>query len=78
MDAITAAIQYAMVTTGHAPAVTHYDNGKEFVSSAVMAAVCMTGTATQTTTHHNPEENGIDERIIRTIMDGTRCIIQQL
>lgn len=65
-----------MATVGHAPAFIHSDNGKEFVSSAVMAAERMAGTATTTTTPHNPEGNCITENINRTLMNGTRCILR--
>lgn len=65
-----------MAEMGHAPAVLHSDNAEEFISSAVMAAVRMAGTATTTTTAHNPEANGMTERINRTLMNGTRCILR--
>lgn len=35
----------------------------------------MNGMATRTTVPHNPEENGIAERVNRTLMNGTRCIL---
>lgn len=76
LDAITHAIKYTADATGRPPRIIHSDNAKEYLSQAVQAAASAAGVRTQSTIPYNPEENGVAERINRTIMNGVRCVLQ--
>lgn len=42
---------------------------------AVRTDVRATGEFTRTTVQYNPEENGIAERVNRTLLEGTRYVL---
>lgn len=74
-QAITTAMEYTASIFGRPPFPLHYDNSKEVVGAAVREAAHTHVMVTRTTVPHNPEENGIAERVNRTLMTGTRCIL---
>lgn len=75
LQAVTAALAYSKKIRGDVPAIIHSDNAKEYVAHATIEAARQFGTTTSTTVPHNPEENGLAERLNRTIMDGVRCVL---
>lgn len=62
---------------GRPRAVLHSDNAKEYVSAAVKEATRMLGTDNHATIPYNPEENGIAERLNRTLMNAVRCVLTE-
>ena len=48
------------------------DNGKEYTSNAFEAYLRQHGIAHQTTVPYNPQQNGVAERMNRTIMNMVR------
>lgn len=74
--ALEAALNYVAATLGTPPQLIHSDNAKEYLSAAVKAIMSQYRTQLRTTIPHNPEENGIAERLNRTLMNGVRCILE--
>lgn len=74
-QAVMAALTYAKNANGQVPSLIHSDNAKEYLSNATQEAARSMGTNTRTTIPYNPEENGIAERVNRTIMDGARTVL---
>lgn len=72
---IIAALTYARHVRKVALTIVHSDNSKEYVAKATVEAARQFGATTRIATPYNPEENGIWERLSRTIMDGVRCAL---
>ena len=53
----------------------HTDNGKEYTSNAFEAYLRQHGIAHQTTIPYNPQQNGVAERMNRTIMNMVRSMM---
>ena len=53
------------------------DNGGEYISSSFRDYCKTTGIQQQFTAPHTPQQNGISERDGRTIMDMTRCLLNE-
>lgn len=74
-QAIIAALVYTKHNTGQVPSIIYSDNAKEYLSAASIDAARSMGTATRTTIPYNPEENGIAERINKTLLEGMRTVL---
>lgn len=53
------------------------DNGKEYMNSKFKTYFQNRGILHQTTVSYTPQQNGIAERINRTLVEMARCMIQQ-
>ena len=51
------------------------DNGKEYTSNYFEYYLCQHGIAHQTTIPYNPQQNGVVERMNRTIMNMVRSMM---
>lgn len=51
----------------------HRDSGGEFTSNEFREFLEMNGIAHQVTVHDTPEENGVAERLNRTLMERVRA-----
>jgi len=51
------------------------DNGGEYISEAFREYLKMTGISHQTTVPYSPQQNGVAERMNRTLMDTTRSML---
>lgn len=70
LQAIVAALTYAKQIRRDVPEVINIDNAKADVAHTTVEAGRQLGTTTTTPVSYDPEENGISERLIRTIMEG--------
>lgn len=70
----TTDIKYTTETFDTPSLLIHSDIAKEYVSRAVREAIRATRAFTPTTIPYNPEENGIEERLKRTLLNGTHCV----
>jgi hypothetical protein len=62
--------------TGHSIKVLRTDNGTEYVNREMDVLLRTSGIRHQNTVPHTPEQNGVAERANRTIMEKSRCMIQ--
>ena len=53
----------------------HTDNGMEFCSSEFDEFFRDEGIARHQIVHHTPQENGVAERMNRTLLERTRCML---
>lgn len=74
-QAIKAALMDVRNTRGDVPRVIHSDNAKEYLAVASVAAAHQFGVTTRTTAPYNPEENGVAERINRTLLKAARAVL---
>ena len=51
------------------------DNGLEYVNESMKQYLRQCGERHETTVPHNPEQNGLAERMNRTIVERARCIL---
>lgn len=75
LKAIITALDHTKAIFGKPPVIIHSDKAKEYLSAAVQEATRRSGTATTTSIPRNPEKNGVAERVNRTFMNGTRCVL---
>lgn len=60
---------------GHKIAILHCDNGGEYTSNELRRCAEQEGMQIQYTVPHSPEQNGISERLNRTLFNMTRCFL---
>lgn len=76
LKSIVTALNYTHTTFGVYPRLLHSYNANNFVSLAFKEATRSVSTAIRTVIPHNPEENGIAERVKRTLMNGVGCFME--
>lgn len=60
---------------GYAPAWIRFDNGKELVNAKTKALAVEKGMEIHTTAPHSPSQNGVAERLNRTLLDLVRAMM---
>lgn len=66
---------YAEKQTGFKLKVLRTDNGTEYVNKAMLNYLRKEGICHQTTTPYTPEQNGMAERMNRTLVEKARCML---
>ena len=61
--------------TGNRIKTLRTDNGTEYVNNRLLKLLKLSGICHQTTIPHTPEQNGVAERMNRTIIEKTRCLL---
>ena len=56
-------------------ACLHSDRGGEYMSMVLIAYLESKGTARKLTMHDTPQENGVSERLNRTLMEKVRAML---
>lgn len=75
LKAVCTEIKYKTDVFRQARALIHSYNAKKTVSAKVHKAARQTGTQTSKKIPNNLEEKGIAERVNRTLLSGTRCLL---
>jgi transposase InsO family protein len=63
--------------TGNTIKVLRSDNGGEFVNNAMGDFLRSEGIKHQVTTVYTPQQNGVAERLNRTLIEKTRCLLKE-
>lgn len=69
------AMEYGAAQTGRSPRIFYADNAAEYISAPVRQLMTTSEGELRTTIPYNPEENGISERVNRTLLEGVRSVI---
>ncbi|CAI7855447.1 unnamed protein product [Closterium sp. NIES-54] len=67
--------EQACLCFGHRVARLHSDGGGDFFNHSLSSYCSSHGICQTSTLPHSPEENGVAERRIRTLMEITRCLL---
>ena len=79
-DAFEAFTNFAAIAekqTGRQIKVVRSDNGKEYINSKFKNLFVRKGIVHQTTVSYSPQQNGIAERANRTLVEMSRCLLEQ-
>lgn len=70
-------IKLAENQTGKKLMVLRTDNGREYINSTLRSALDDLGVQHQTSIPYQPQQNGRAERVNRTLLDKTRCMLTE-
>lgn len=74
-ECLDKAVHHGKAKTGYFSRIIYADNTAEYIISAVKNTMDKCGGVVHTTIPHNPEENGITERVNRTLLDAIRSVL---
>ncbi|KAG8786664.1 hypothetical protein FRC15_010949 [Serendipita sp. 397] len=74
-DRITEYLTYVETQKGYIPKAIRFDNGKELVNNQLKAWCAKKGIIVQTTAPYSPSQNGIAERLNRTLLELARAML---
>jgi transposase InsO family protein len=76
-DKVIHYLNYVETQTGRAPKILRSDNAQEIIAGKLLKEVQRRGIKHQTTVPYTPQQNGIAERMNRTVVEMMRCILLQ-